>query len=33
MHQSQIKTNINIVYRPHRATQNITVNQKEKAIQ
>ena len=30
MHQSQMKTNINIVYRQRRATQNITVNQKEK---
>ena len=30
MHQSQMKTNINIVYQQRRTTQNITVNQKEK---
>lgn len=33
MHQSQMKTNINIVHQQRRATQNIIVNQKEKTIQ
>lgn len=31
MHQSQMKTNINIVYQQRRATQNIIVNQKKQS--